>query len=168
MSTFCSGWYLIYTRPRHEKKVHARLEELQINSFLPTRKTLRRWHDRRKFVDEPLFPSYVFVYLNDMSNYYEGIDAEGAMYYVRSGKEIAQINESIIDNIRLAVSQDQDIEVSECRFQPGRRLVINKGALTGLSCEMVEFKGNHKLLVRVDLLQRNLLITLAENELLAI
>jgi transcription antitermination factor NusG len=168
MKTFQAGWYLIYTKPRHEKKVHARLSEIDIKSFLPTRKILRSWHDRKKYVDEPLFPSYVFIYLDNIQNYYGGIDAEGFLYYVRSGKEIARVNESVVNNIKLATGHMIDIEVSDTRFQPGRRLVIADGVLTGLSCEVVEYKSKHKLLVRVDLLQRNIILTVPEDYLMMI
>ena len=168
MNSFHEGWYLIYTRPRHEKKVHALLAERNINSFLPTNKKLRTWNDRKKYIDEPLFPSYVFVYLTDMQNYYSGIDTEGVLYYVRSGKEIARVNDSVINNIKLVVSQAEEINVSDSRFQPGRQMVISKGALTGLACEIVQFGQKHKLLVRVDLLQRNILMNLPTEYLTAI
>jgi transcriptional antiterminator RfaH len=166
MSRFDPGWYLIYTKPRHEKKVYAGLTDLQINCFLPTRKTLRTWHDRKKYVDEPLFPSYVFIFLNDIRNYYEGMDTEGALYYVKNGKQIARVSETVVNNIKLATDQAKDIEVSDKYFMPGRRLVINKGALTGLSCEVVQYNNKQKLLVRVDLLQRMVLLTLPEEHLM--
>jgi transcriptional antiterminator RfaH len=167
-TTFHKGWYLIYTKPRHEKKVHAQLTERQINSLLPTQKALRVWHDRKKYVDEPLFPSYVFIYLNTMQNYYDGIDTEGSLYYVKTGKQITQVSETVVNNIRLITDQAKELEVSDDRFHPGRKLVITKGALTGLSCEVVEFNNKQKLLVRVDLLKRNILITLPEDHLIAI
>jgi transcriptional antiterminator RfaH len=168
MNKFFTGWYLIYTKPRHERKVHARLSEKNITSFLPTQKVLRVWHDRKKYVDEPLFPSYLFIYLQDMQNYYDGMDSEGALYYVRTGREIALVSETVINNIRLITDDKRDVEVSNDYFQPGRRLVVNQGALTGLSCEVVEVKSKQKLLVRVDLLQRNILLTLPSECLMAI
>jgi transcription antitermination factor NusG len=167
MRVFNAGWYLIYTKPRHEKKVHAHLTEKNIDAFLPTTKKLRVWHDRKKYVDEPLFPSYVFIYLNSMQHYYEGIDAAGSLYYVKKGKEIARVSDTVFNNMRLATNQAKEIEVSDIRFQPGRRLVIGKGALAGLSCEVVQYNGKNKLLVRVDLLQRNILITLSEDYLMS-
>ena len=159
INSFRAGWYLIYTKPLHEKKLYNQLTENDIRSFLPLRKVLRVWHDRKKLVDAPIFPSYVFIYLKGMQDYYAGMDAEGALYYVRTGKEIARISESLVNNIQLMTDQAKDLEVSEARFQSGRRMVINKGALTGLVCEIVECDRKHKLLVRVDLLQRNLLLT---------
>jgi transcriptional antiterminator RfaH len=158
MNSFRTGWYLIYTKPRHEKKVFSHLAGLNINSFLPTRKMLRTWHDRKKYVDEPLFPSYVFIYLEDMKMYYEGIDAEGALNYVRIGKDIARMQDSIVSDIKLIADQGKDVEVTSNQLQPGRKLLISKGPLTGLSCEMVEYNNKEMLLVRVNLLQRNVLV----------
>jgi len=160
MKNFHAGWYLIYTKPRHEKKVHTSLNEMSIKAYLPLSKKLRTWHDRKKYVDEPLFPSYIFVYLKDMQNYYDGVDTEGALYYVRTGKEIARVNETVVNNIKLIASQDRELEVSESRFEPGQKLFISKGALTGLACELVQVNNRQKLLVRVELLQRNLLLAM--------
>jgi transcriptional antiterminator RfaH len=162
MATFHSGWHLIYTKPRHEKKVNSRLTELKIDSYLPTRKVVRTWHDRKRIIDEPLFPSYVFVYLNDVQNYYDGIDTEGSLYYVKTGKEVARVSETIVNSIKLINDQCENLEVMDHHFQPGHRLVISRGALAGLSCEVVEYKSEQKLLVRVDLLRRSLLLTLPD------
>lgn len=161
MNNFKSGWYLIYTKPRHEKKVHTRLNELKVTSFLPMKKEVSTWHDRKKIIDKPLFPSYVFIYLNGMKDYYDGMDADGTLYYVKTGKQIVRVGDEIVDNIKLAV-QSTDIEVSANNFQPGHKLIITQGALTGLSCEVVEYESSQKLLVRVDLLQRNVLLTMPQ------
>jgi transcriptional antiterminator RfaH len=168
MSKFQMGWYLIYTRVRHEKKVHSCLLEKKIESFLPTRKILRTWCDRKKYVEEPLFPSYIFIHLKDMQNYYAGLDAEGSLYYIKAGRDMARISDEEINNIKLVTDKSKDIEVSYDYFQPGRKLVISQGALTGLACEVIRFNGNHKLLVRVELLQRSVLLTMEEKHLMAL
>lgn len=167
-SDFRAGWYLIYTRPRHEKKVHSRLTELNVDSFLPTRKVLRTWHDRKKFIEEPLFPSYVFVYLQDQQSFYLSMESDGYLCYVKSGKNNAVVSESIVNNIKLISGRQEEIHISDVRFQPGKKLVINQGPLTGLSCELVEFSGTQKALVRVDLLKRNILLTLSPANLITI
>ena len=160
MSKFQSGWYLIYTRPRHEKKIYAYLNEREVLSFLPTRKILRHWHDREKLVSEPLFPSYLFVYLDSIKGYYTGMDTDGVLYFVRTGKEMARVSEDLINNIKLVTENAEQLEVSSERFLPGKQLMICKGALTGLFCEIVRVEKRQKLMVRVDLLNRNLLIGL--------
>jgi hypothetical protein len=103
-----------------------------------------------------------------MHDYYGGMDAGGALYYVRNGKDIARVKESIIDDIKLVAGQGTDVEVSSSPFEPSQKLVISEGALTGLFCEVVEFKNKTKLLVRVELLQRSLLVSLPTEHLVRV
>lgn len=166
MNKFKSNWYLIYTRPRHEKKVYGQLGEMGISSFLPTKKVLRTWHDRRKFIDEPLFPSYLFIYLDSVTSYYDAIKAEGALSYVKLGKEPAIVREAVVNNLKLVVDRAAEIEVAANEFRPGERLVIKKGVFTGLECEMVKYNSKQKLLVRVDLLKRNLILAVPDEYLI--
>lgn len=168
MNNFQSGWHLIYTKPRHEKKVHAQLTELKIDSFLPTRKVLRIWHDRKKYIDEPLFPSYVFIYLNNWQSYYGGMDINGALCYVRVGKQIARVQDTVVNNIKLIVNQERDIEVSDFPFRAGEKMVISKGVFAGLVCELVEYNNKQMLLVRIELLQRSVLVTLPTAHLMTV
>src|SRR3990172_6049569 len=55
-------WYALYTRPRHEKAFAEQLAKREMEAFLPVREVLSRWKDRRKLVQLPLFPGYVFVH----------------------------------------------------------------------------------------------------------
>lgn len=168
MNDFVAGWYLIYTKPRHEKKVSARLCNLNINHLMPVRKSLRKWHDRKKYVQEPLFPSYVFVYLEEIKNYYQGLDIDSALYYVKFGSKVARINETIIQNIQLVTGADEEIEITGNYFRPGQQVYIQDGPLTGLSCEIVEANGVSKFLVRLNLMQRNLLMAIPSEYLTAV
>ncbi len=56
-----TNWYAVQTRSRHEKKVADEIQDKGISSFLPLITQIHRWSDRRKEVDVPLFPGYVFV-----------------------------------------------------------------------------------------------------------
>src|SRR5207245_6541953 len=58
-----SRWYAAYTSPRHEKRVAQQMEGRQIHCFLPLYKSVHRWKDRRKQLELPLFPAYVFVHM---------------------------------------------------------------------------------------------------------
>jgi transcriptional antiterminator RfaH len=168
VNIFKPGWYLLYTMPRHEKKVHSRLGELRMDSLVPTKRTLRTLCDRKRIIDEPLFPSYVFVHLKDQRNYFDGMGVTGTLNYVRVGKDLARVSDNIIDNIKLLDRQRLDVEVSDICYAPGQRLHIKHGALTGLSCEVIEIDNKRKILVRVDLLQRGILLRLPEEYLTAV
>src|SRR4030095_10825822 len=59
------NWYVLYTKPRWEKKVSGLLTKKQVENYCPLNRVLRQWSDRKKIVFEPLFKSYVFVRIPD-------------------------------------------------------------------------------------------------------
>jgi transcriptional antiterminator RfaH len=156
--SFKQGWYLIYTLPKHEKKVHARLANSALNSFLPVRKTLKFWNGRKKYVEEPLFPSYVFVYLEDFHEYWRGMSVEGFISYVKFGKDLACVGEQVVNNIKLAVDYKGAVQVSDRDFAEGRRIVLPEGPWEGLPCEIVECNNTEKIILRLVPLPNSLLL----------
>ena len=168
MNTFISGWYVVYTRPRHEKKVAVELTNNSINYYLPVKKEVRRWRDRNKILDVPLFQSYVFVQLTSLKDYYEGLKINGVIQYVRVGKQIARVQEKVIKDIQLIVDHGEDLEVSCDHFRPGQMLMIREGALTGITCEVIQLSNKQRILVRLQLLQRSLLMTLPAEQLMTV
>jgi transcriptional antiterminator RfaH len=165
MTNFISGWYVLYTRPRSEKKVSDRLVDSGIEFYLPLFRSLRTWNKHKKLIDMPLFPSYVFVYLKELKDYYGALDNEGVLRFVRFGKDLARVGTLIIDNIRRVIEKGSDIEVSFDYFQPGQAVSIEEGSLSGLSGEVVMHNKINKILVRINLLNRNILITVPASHL---
>ena len=157
--SFRKGWYVVYTRPRHEKKVSALVGELGGTSFLPLTKCLREWQGKKKFVSLPVFPSYVFVYLKGQDDFYRTLMIDGVIYFVRQGDIVATVPDDIVDNIRLVTAAGLDLEVSSHQFGEGSKLVFQHGPFTGMSCEVVRYSGKSKILVRANLLKRNILIS---------
>lgn len=157
---FSAAWYLIYTRPKHEKKVNAQLAEQGITCFLPSVKKVSQWHDRKKTIEVPLFPSYVFVYLNDLKKFYHTIQIPGFLYFVKSAGEIAKIPEAVVNGIQTMLKSGREITVTEDPIKPGTRLTITEGVMHGLTCEVINYRNQNQLLVRMNLLQRNVLVTI--------
>ena len=60
-----NNWYVLYTKPRHEKKVAERLSDAGYTTYCPLHKVNRQWSDRTKVVEEPLFRSYIFINIED-------------------------------------------------------------------------------------------------------
>lgn len=156
----------MYTMPRHEKKVCTSLSDLKVEFLLPTTRVVRNWGDRKKILDMPLFPSYVFVHLKDMMEFYKGLHVSSVLYYVKVGKEAARVEDNVVNNIRLLSGCGDPVESTDVYFSQGQQVVIKEGALSGLVCEVVQYKNTQKCLVRVHLLQRNLLISLPSDNLL--
>jgi transcriptional antiterminator RfaH len=160
MKCFVPSWCVIYTKPRLEKRISFRLSEYKIEYFLPTVKVFKKWHDRIKYVETPLFPSYIFVYLKSREDYFNSSNISGVWYFLRADKQIVRVKESLIKDMRTVISNGNEIEVTQDLFRPGQIMDIKSGPLTGLTCELVEKNMKKRFLVRVRMLQRNLLVTI--------
>lgn len=88
-------WYVIYTEPRHEKKVASRLQQLDIEVYCPLITQVRQWSDRKKKVEVPLLPSYVFVKL-DSSERERVFQVSGVVRYLYWLGEPALVREEEI------------------------------------------------------------------------
>ncbi len=159
MHDFNIGWYVIYTKSRHEKKVAQQLGGMELQYFLPTTRILRIWPTKKKYVQAPLFPSYVFVKLEKLQHYFDSLQIPGVLYFVKIGNQVASIKETIIHKLQAIISNKlDDIEVLSEHFNPGTTMNIHAGPFKGFSCEVIEHRGRNKILVRIELLQRNILV----------
>jgi transcription antitermination factor NusG len=154
-------WYAVYTKPRAEKQVQKRLSESGITAFLPLQKTLRQWSDRKKMVEVPLFTSYVFVNIG-AKEYDNVLKTNGAVKYVSFEGKAAIIPQDQIDNLKLIINSDTDIDVTHERLKPGQKVEVTHGTLKGLRGELIKSK-RHRLLVRIDTIHQNLLVNIPEN-----
>ncbi|HEV8515754.1 MAG TPA: UpxY family transcription antiterminator [Cyclobacteriaceae bacterium] len=169
MRIFSPGWFVVYTKPRHERRVTCALQKAGIDNFLPLTRKLRIWSDRKKYVEEPLFPSYVFIKLEDLQGYFTSLDIDSILYFVRTGNQIAKVNEVIITNLKILIAKAADnIEVTSDRIPAGSKLTIKEGVFTGFCCEVVEYKGKEIFAVRIELLQRNILIDVPAEQLMSV
>lgn len=152
-------WHVIYTRARHERKVAASLQTLEIEHFLPVTKTMVLSGRKKKLLDQPLFPSYVFVRPGCAQTYLQSLHIPGVLHYVRTGRAIAKVADGIIQRLQAAGGHEAHImQFSDQRFQPGEMRDIHAGPFAGMQCEVVQHHGNAKIIVRIDLLQRSLLL----------
>jgi transcriptional antiterminator RfaH len=150
-------WYAIYTRPRAEKQVNDRLQEKGIHSYLPLQKKLRQWSDRKKWVETPLFSSYIFVKI-DRSAYDEVLKTDGVVKYISFEGKAATIPPEQIDNLRIIVDSNADVETDWETRRRGDKVRVNGGVLKGLTGELISDGARRKVLVRVDRLDQNLVV----------
>jgi transcriptional antiterminator RfaH len=92
-------WFVIYTKPRNEKKVTEQLLAIGIETFCPMITTIKQWSDRKKKVTTPLINSYVFVQL-DEANRFKVFDVPGVLRYVHWLKKPAIVRESEIEELK--------------------------------------------------------------------
>ncbi|HAN17187.1 MAG: hypothetical protein A2X13_06070 [Bacteroidetes bacterium GWC2_33_15] len=156
-SSACSKkWYVFYTYPKFERKVHKLLQEESYESFLPLHWVVRQWSDRKKRLQVPLFPNYIFVKI-EYNKIFEVIKTPKIINCVKFNKTPAFLKQDEIDNIIQIIDNRYPIEVC-CNMKTGDSVIITEGLLAGMKGVLVEERGSSRFAVRVESLQQSLLV----------
>jgi transcription antitermination factor NusG len=121
-------WLAVYTRPRWEKKVNQLLTEKGIESYCPLNKVRRKWSDRIKIVEEPLFKSYVFVRVNEDDKKVVRM-TNGAINFVYWNGKPALIREKEIIAIKRFLNEYENVEAVPADVKIDQRVRITNGTL---------------------------------------
>jgi len=141
-------WYAISTRAKHEKKVHSQLTQKGITSFLPLQTFYRRWSDRYKEVQEPLFSCYVFVKIA-LQQRLQVLQTDGVVRLVSFNGIPATIPDDQIQAIKKILENNYQIERVDY-LTPGQKIEVRQGPLKGTRGILVEVKNSHRLIIRID------------------
>lgn len=155
--TNTTQWYALRTKPRAEKKIVEELKDINVKTYLPLQKNLKQWSDRKKWVYEPLITSYVFVYMKPEQEQ-EVVQLTGAIHFVKFSGILAPIPDEQIEMIKMLISSKKKINVVKEKFEVGEKVQIIAGSLCGVVGEMIEYRGKHKLLIRLDTINQGLLV----------
>jgi transcription antitermination factor NusG len=131
-------WYAIYTRPRWEKKVSNLLVQKGIESYCPLNKVRRKWSDRIKTVEEPLFKSYVFVRIEDEDRT-EVRMTNGVVNFVYWNGKPAVIKEKEIQTIKRFLDEFENVEA--VKINPEERVRIISGPMMDQEGKVIEIKN---------------------------
>jgi transcription antitermination factor NusG len=128
MNETLQQWYAVYTMPKWEKKIAATLDLIGVENYCPLNLVERRWSDRIKRINEPLFRGYLFVRpaASEMSSL---LSVKGILNYVRIGKEPAIIREHEIDLIKRFLRDYSDIRIEDAKgqFHTNDSVIITSG-----------------------------------------
>ena len=152
-------WYAAYTKPRNEKKAYERLMAAGIETYLPLQHRLKQWSDRKKMVEEPLFRSYIFVRIIQ-KDYFNVLNTLGIVRFITFEGKAVPIPDDQINLIKQLLEQNVEIEAVDESLEPGTRVEVKFGSLIGLIGELIEHKGQRKVIVRLDHISHSLLVTL--------
>jgi len=148
-----SEWYAVYTNARHEKRVMESLGGRLVECYLPLYKSIRRWQDRRKEVELPLFPGYVFVRIAYRSRL-QVLTAPGVVQIVSFDGKPAPIKESEIDALRHGLSGATSFEPHPY-LKVGKRVRVRSGPLSGMEGVLIRRKDKFRLVLSIDLIMRS-------------
>lgn len=157
MNFFKKNWYVLYVKPRREKKVYTSLGIHALQAYLPLVKRIKKWSDRKKTVHEPLFSSYVFIYADSRDVFSRALAIDGVLNFVKFGGKHASVSAAEINNIKILLEGNyNNIEVGNALPKIGELKIITQGLFAGLECEVVKAKDANKIVVRVDSIHMNI------------
>ena len=156
-------WHITYTRSRAEKQVALRLDKAGIPYFLPMYRELHHWSDRKKWIERPLFPSYIFVCVTP-KEYSEALTIPGLLYYVNIKGKAVSMPDHRLQAIKRAVESNKVVEVLSGAPAPGEIITITSGALKGLKGTVIRYEGKHHLLMAIEELGKYLKIKIQPEE----
>ncbi|MBU6308015.1 MAG: UpxY family transcription antiterminator [Bacteroidetes bacterium] len=134
-----SKWLAIYTKPRWEKKVHQLLTDKGIESYCPLNKVKRKWSDRIKTVEEPLFKSYVFVKVTDDDRTKVRL-TNGVVNFVYWNGKPAIIREKEIQTIKRFLDEHESVQVRPMEFAVNQQVLITSGTFMDKRAVVVDVR----------------------------
>ncbi|KPK87538.1 MAG: hypothetical protein AMS27_02255 [Bacteroides sp. SM23_62_1] len=148
-------WYAIYTKPRWEKKVAELLLEKGIDHYLPLQKVLKQWSDRKKWVREPLFKSYIFVYIT-REDYLPSLQTPGVVRFVTFEKKAVTIPPVQIEAIKTFIATGEELTDETIHVKIGDRVIVTHGTLKGLEGTLIEISKKKRLRIMIEGIQQSL------------
>lgn len=142
-------WYAVYTRSRWEKKVVLQMAENGITCYCPLNRVTRKWSDRIKSVEEPLFKSYVFVKVTDKQRTAVRM-ISGVVNFVYWQGKPAIIKEKEINRIKMFLDEYENVQVEEmAAIKVGQRVKILSGVMMDYEGKVMNV-NNKKVKVAID------------------
>ncbi|HEY1463589.1 MAG TPA: UpxY family transcription antiterminator [Terriglobales bacterium] len=151
-------WFAVQTKPRHEKKVASELKEKQIDVFLPLLTTIRQWSDRKQEVAMPLFPTYMFVRMNQTREERTAVlSTNGVHRFVgMRGIGVAVPDDEIESVQKILV---EGVNFADYPFLAiGQKVRVRGGSLDGVSGILTAINNDRSLIVSVQCIQRSLAV----------
>lgn len=159
-------WYALYVHSRAEKKVYEQLTKMGYEAYLPLIERMKKWSDRMKKVEEPLFKSYLFVRA-DIRYYFDILNIPGVTRFVSFEKAAVRVPENQINAIKKYCNDytdDDDQEAKETELHEGQLVRITGGAMAGLIGRLAPIDNKKRLIVYIESVGRYLPINISRTK----
>lgn len=155
------AWYAVQVKPKHEQNISKALVYKGLEAFVPLYRARRRWSDRTRELQLPLFPGYVFSKFNP-SKLGPVLSTPGIYDVVRFGRNLAALDFNEIIALQKLAQAGLESEPWP-RLEVGQLVEIEDGPLAGCKGLVVELKKRPRLVLSVTLLGRSVLVELDRN-----
>lgn len=142
-------WFAVHTRNRCEKVVQRLLEMQYIEHYLPIISLHRLHGTRRRVVNRPLIPGYIFVHIS-LHEYVRVLQTEHVVGLVRFGTELIPIPQEEIDILKkFCKNAEHEIILGRPRLSAGETVQVITGPLKGVIGKLMSVQGRKNLLVEL-------------------
>lgn len=151
-------WYALHTKSNFEKITASEVSAKGLESFLPVRAELHRWKDRKKTIETPLFPGYVFVRIADCDrSRLQVVRSTGAVRILGTGTWIEPIPDVEIDSIRTLIRSGIPFHAHSF-LREGERVRVKWGPLEGVEGVLTRIKSENRLIMSVEMLSQSVAV----------
>lgn len=167
VSDSARSWFACYTRSRHEKRVAELLKVRGFGSYVPLVLRESQWADRRKIVEWPLFPGYVFAQFAP-PEVHQVLEIPGISAIVRFGSKFVQVSEDDIKSVRVysqAVAEGRIEPASEIvpYISTGDEVIVTDGPFTGLIGIVLQERGHRRLLLGIKAIRQGIEVNIGRS-----
>lgn len=151
------SWFALRVRPKMERIASLTLSGKNYEIFLPLYRLRRTWSDRSKVLDAPLFPGYLFCFLNPKERLMPVLTTPGVISIVSAGHEPLPIPAADLDAVKAIIQSGLPAQPWPL-LTAGTTVFIEKGPLAGVEGIALDVDRRHRLIVSVPLLQRSIAV----------
>jgi transcription antitermination factor NusG len=155
-------WFAIYTKPRWEKKVNQLLTDKGVECYCPLNKVKRKWSDRTKTIEEPLFKSYVFVKVTEEERAKVRL-TNGVVNFVYWNGKPAIVREKEIQTIKLFLDEHENVQVKPMDLTLQQRVLITSGTFMDRTATVLDLRKK-EVKVSIDSLGYELIAIVDKNK----
>lgn len=154
-------WHVIYTKSRFEKAVAEKLALNGVDVYCPLLKTKKKWSDRWKWVEEPLFRSYCFVRLEDDERDKVFL-VNGVVRFLYYCGKPAVVRDEEVDLLKSWLDQFSHESIESSVFNASDKVLLKSGPLMDQKAEVLNSKGNY-IILRLETLGVQIKVDLRKN-----
>ncbi len=149
-----SNWFVLYTKSRFENVVHESLQKKSLESFLPKIKVASKRRDRKRIIEVPLFPGYLFVKTVLLPHaHLEIVKTAGVVRLIGNKNGPVPVPVDAVESLKIMVTSGFPVSTGS-RFQKGDRVLVVAGPFTGVTGFFLRYRGTSRVIVYIEALGR--------------
>ncbi|MBN2745139.1 MAG: UpxY family transcription antiterminator [Bacteroidales bacterium] len=158
-----SKWFVLYVHGRKEKIANDLLNQAGYRTYLPLEKKLKETKNRKRWVEEPLFKSYIFVKIKKYQ-LYDVLQSTYVTTYVKFQGEPATVREEDLLFIKRMLITQTSFEIVSGQMEVGKEVTLKTGPFKGFKGNVAEIRGKNSIVVQLTQLNSNVVISLKDIE----